>query len=96
MARRPRSHRSRIGGSPGGHPVATFQGGCNEPGASVADTAPEASPQYDCVARDSCPGGGTDPIHNFMDYTADDCMDHFTAGQQVRARAQWAAYRAGT
>jgi hypothetical protein len=73
----------------------TFQGGCQEPGDSVADTPAEANPQFDCVARDSCPGGGSDPIHNFMDYTADDCMDHFTSGQDVRVEAQWAAYRQG-
>jgi hypothetical protein len=73
----------------------TFQGGCQEPGDSVADTPAEASPQYDCVERDSCAGGGTDPIHNFMDYTEDNCMDHFTPGQDARVEAQWAAYRQG-
>ena len=71
----------------------TFQGGCNEPGDSVSDTPAEASPQYDCVARDSCPAAGTDPIYNFMDYTADDCMDEFTPGQVTRARAQYELYR---
>lgn len=73
----------------------TFQGGCAEPGDYVSDTPAEKEPQFDCVERDSCAGGGTDPIHNFMDYTEDDCMDHFTGGQWERADAQWALYREG-
>jgi PKD repeat protein len=72
----------------------TFQGGCAAPGDYVADTAPEASPAYGCPeGRDSCAGGGVDPIHNFMDYTDDSCMDHFTNDQSTRANQQVALYR---
>ena len=71
----------------------TFQGGCNPPGDYVDDTAFEAQPQYDCENRDSCPQAGSDPIHNFMDYTDDACMNQFTTGQNSRAKTVSATYR---
>jgi hypothetical protein len=65
----------------------TFEGGCTEPGDLVDDTAPEASPAFGCPeGRDTCPGGGPDPITNLMDYIDDACMFEFTGGQAVRAQ----------
>jgi hypothetical protein len=60
--------------------------GCEGRGDHVFDTPAEAEPQFWCVERDSCSGRGRDPIHNFMDYVDDDCMTHFTLGQNVRMR----------
>lgn len=63
----------------------TFQNGCSAPGDYIADTPPEASPAFGCpVGRDTCAGGGLDPIFNFMDYSDDACMNEFTPNQGQR------------
>ena len=73
----------------------TFQNGCDLPGDEVEDTPYEAYPAYGCpIASDSCIAQpGVDPIHNFMDYTDDSCMDEFTPGQIVRAQDLVALYK---
>ena len=73
----------------------TFQGGCTGAGDSVADTPPQAQPNYGCpaVPPDTCAGGDDDPIENYMDYSDDVCMDMFTAGQNTRMQGVLAGSR---
>jgi hypothetical protein len=71
----------------------TFEGGCSGVGDNIADTAPESSGAVGCpIGRKSCPDSKLpDPIHNFMDYSFDTCMTHFTPGQIRRMHeAIWA------
>jgi hypothetical protein len=74
----------------------TFAGACSARGDWVADTPSEAMPQFNCpVGADTCAAPGLDPIHNFMDYTQDSCMNMFTAGQAARMSDAWQQFRAG-
>jgi hypothetical protein len=74
----------------------TFSGGCDV-GDRISDTAPEASESYGCaVGRDTCLQDTLfDPIHNYMDYSDDNCMYEFSPGQAVAMKAQYELYRMG-
>lgn len=74
----------------------TFEGGCSGRGDRVGDTPAEAGPNYTCdTEADSCPDDpGNDPVRNFMSYTPDGCMNHFTGGQARRMGRAWFGFRA--
>lgn len=73
----------------------TFQGGCSKRNDRVRDTPREKTPNYTCPKhRNTCRAPGRDPVHNFLDYSYDNCMNRFTFGQRKRMNRQWAAFRA--
>ena len=73
----------------------TFFNGCKEPGDFIDDTPAEKTATSGCPAgKDTCPAAGLDPIHNYMDYSYDDCYTEFTPGQAQRMRDAWLFYRA--
>jgi hypothetical protein len=77
----------------------TFDFGCDtESGDYVLDTPAEATASFGCpaTAPDTCPNDpGLDPIHNYMDYSDDVCMNEFTPEQIQRMRDTYFVYRSG-
>jgi hypothetical protein len=73
----------------------TFAGGCSNTytsGDLIVDTNPESSPTGGCPSsRFSC--GLPAPIHNYMDYSDDRCMNQFTPEQANRMRCSLINYR---
>jgi hypothetical protein len=76
----------------------TFENGCAAPGDQVFDTPYQFDGEniFECnESDDTCPAPGRDPVHNFMSYGDDPCLDRFTLGQSIRMALVWLAYRSG-
>ena len=73
----------------------TFQGSCTGNGDYVDDTPAQDDGDniYNCWNMDTCTSPGNDPIHNFMNYTDDDCITEFTNGQSDRMDYMVATYK---
>jgi Pregnancy-associated plasma protein-A len=78
----------------------TFQGGCGRLNDFVTDTPRQAAGDdiFICdPSLNTCPPFGSnspDPVHNFMNYTDDPCMNQFTRGQRERMNTGWYIRRA--
>ncbi|KAJ4362635.1 hypothetical protein N0V95_001440 [Ascochyta clinopodiicola] len=81
----------------------TFEGySCDGPGDYIDDTPVESTATDGCPTdpkKQSCPTqqkpGESDPIHNYMDYSIDDCYEGFTDLQVQRMRSMWTMFRDG-
>jgi hypothetical protein len=76
----------------------TFENGCQFPGDEVADTPyqDDGDNIFSCdESLDTCAQPGRDPVHNFMSYGDDPCLDAFTPGQSLRMTLAWLVFRAG-
>lgn len=78
----------------------TFENGCEAPGDYVKDTPYQAAGEnvFYCgdnpeFGDDTCPQPGKDPVHNFMSYGDDPCLDRFTRGQSLRMALTWFTWR---
>lgn len=65
---------------------------CSTTGDRICDTPPQQFDTFGCPSSaSSC--GTPDPIHNYMDYSDDVCMDNFTVDQTRRMRCTLENYR---
>jgi hypothetical protein len=74
----------------------TFQDGCQAPGDEIDDTPYEQDAATGCPMNQPsiCPGESRyNPVHNYMDYSDDACMNHFTPQQVARIKEMVGFYR---
>jgi hypothetical protein len=72
----------------------TFAGGCTNTyttGDLIVDTNAEETDHYGCTQTSTC--SSPDPIHNYMNYTDDSCMQEFTSEQANRMVCSLVNYR---
>lgn len=81
----------------------TFEGySCTGPGDYIDDTPVEMTATDGCPTdpkKQSCPAqqkaGDFDPIHNYMDYSIDECYEAFSDLQVARMKNMWDMFRKG-
>jgi len=69
---------------------------CSTQGDRVCDTPPHRRSTSNCVVgTNACDGGSSTSlfIHNYMDYSSDQCQSEFTAGQKTRVLAAMSTIR---
>ncbi len=77
----------------------TFENGCRYPGDYVSDTPyqDDGDNIFECdETLDTCSKPGLDPVHNFMSYGDDPCLDRFTRDQSLRMALTWFTWRSDT
>jgi hypothetical protein len=74
----------------------TFHGTCSHPNDFVNDTPPQKiGPNiFYCRTQPNTCGPRVDPVHNFMSYGDDVCLDRFTRGQRQRMDFGWSIRQA--
>lgn len=79
------------------HTFGTAEDPCdpNDRNDFVDDTPVGRATEFNCpVGKDTCALlPGDDPIHNFMDYSSDECYESFSRGQMDRMYYVWSLYR---
>jgi Pregnancy-associated plasma protein-A len=76
------------------HTFGHSEGSCENSytgGDLIVDTPAEGIIHYDCIQTDSC--SSADPIHNYMSYTDDACMNQFSREQANRSVCSLVNYR---
>ncbi len=80
----------------------TFEGySCDGPGDYIDDTPVQSTATDGCPVdpkKRSCENqkeGESDPIHNYMDYSIDECYEGFSVLQVERMRSMWGLFREG-
>jgi hypothetical protein len=54
----------------------------------------DGCPRKPAPVKGSCPmNKGVDAIHNYMDYSTDECYTNFTPGQVARVESLWTEMR---